>query len=273
MNPSVALTAIVTKAMLDEFLFLKFSFELFHGTGYQWFVRCDRASLEALTAHSNVTCVPFMDELAHPPDCESPTFVELMMQKMHVMEDAWNTGEWQGVIYFDSDIIVTAPVVTNMATIAGDVVLTPHWYPEARGYLACEHGYYNAGFVFTRDRRFHAWWQRAAQARAAGFGDQMALNEAHKSFVVGNLSSRANIGFWRSRAIPEYDPIPGNADFLHVHLFQPLRTQEDWIHKTFALHCLKYLRDSQVEAHQRLFYEILARDHSRWYHTTLPLCD
>ena len=46
----IGIATIVTEAFVDEFAILKYSFELYHGTGCRWFVRCDRASLPALSA-------------------------------------------------------------------------------------------------------------------------------------------------------------------------------------------------------------------------------
>jgi hypothetical protein len=97
------------------------------------------------------------------------------------------------------------------------------------------------------------------------------MNDAHKKFVVGTLSDRANIGFWRSTRIPEFDPITPDCEFLHAHLFQPLLTPRQWVDKAFALHCLKYLRQSQISEHSRLLQEALARDESRWYEASLRL--
>src|SRR5215813_11026405 len=228
MQPQIALTSIVTAAALDEFIFLKFSFELFHGTDYQWFVRCDQTSLQALSAYPNVICNKFVESVIERPDTESKEFVSIMGEKMIVMEEAWRSGNWTGVVYFDADIIITAPVIATIPGVKGDVVLTPNYYPETIKQLASAHGYYNGGFVFTRSRHFHEWWQHEYKSRPVGYSDQICLDDAHRKFSVGILSRRANVGFWRSAKIPEYEAIPADCDFLHVHLFQPLRTQRQW---------------------------------------------
>jgi hypothetical protein len=53
------------------------------------------------------------------------------------------------------------------------------------------------------------------------------------------------------------------ATVLDVHLFQPLRTQRQWIDRTFALHCLKFLRQNLVSEHNQFFSEALVKDESR----------
>jgi hypothetical protein len=271
MNLQVALTSIVTFAVLEEFKFLKFSFELFHGTDYQWFVRCDHASLEALLKYPNVICNVFGDRIDERPDNKSKEFWHIMGEKMNVMADAWKGGNWTGVMFLDSDIVMTAPLMATISGITEDLILTPNHYPEATKHLAPVCGYYNGGFVFARNRRFHEWWRDAYTSKPSPWADQPCLNNADEKFSVATLSHRANIGFWRSASIPKYDPIPVDCEFLHVHLFQPLRTERQWIDKTFALHCLKFLRQALVPEHLQLFNEILSRDESRWYEATLRL--
>jgi hypothetical protein len=272
MNPQIALTSVVTASVLEEFRFLKFSFELFHGDEYRWFVRCDLASLRALSTYRNVVCRSFADRIAERPDIESGEFRAIVSEKMNVMEDAWNSANWAGVIFFDADIIVTAPLMVSVSAVEGDLVLTPNYYPEKTKHLAVVHGHYNTGFVCTRNRFFHQWWQDAYLSQPQKWTDQGCMNDVHKKFIVGTLSDRANIGFWRSSRIPEFDMIPPDCEFLHAHLFQPLLTPRQWVDKAFALHCLKFLRQSHIPEHGRLLSEVLARDKSGWFKASLRLC-
>jgi hypothetical protein len=59
--------------------------------------------------------------------------------------------------------------------------------------------------------------------------------------------------------------------FLHVHFFQPLRTFQEWLNRSFALHCAAFLRSSALPQHQSLFQEILAMDSAGWYKVSLQL--
>jgi hypothetical protein len=272
MHPQVALASVVTAAVLDEFEFLKFSFELFHGNDYTWFVRCDRVSLEMLSMHSNVICNETIDNIIERPDSESVEFRRVVGEKMNAIADAWEDNNWAAVAYLDADIIVTAPIMTVVSDIQGDVVLTPNYYPKVAKHLIPIHGYYNSGFAFARNKRFHEWWKAAYQSRPWMWTDQACLNDVGEKFVVATLSDRANVGFWRSGSVPDYNSIPVDCEFLHVHLFQPLRTQRQWIDKSFALHCLKFLRQNQIPEHRRIFNEALARDKSQWYEASLRLC-
>jgi len=272
MNSQIALTSVVTSSVLQEFEFMKFSFELFHGDEYQWFVRCDQASLQTLSAHPNVVCKSFADVIATRPAFESGDFRRIVGEKMNAVEDAWGSGNWMSVLFFDTDLIMTAPIITAISMVDGDLVLTPHYYPESTKHLAQLHGYYNSGFVCIRNNRFHQWWQDAFISETRSWTDQVCLNGAHHQFAIGTLSDRANIGFWRSANIPEYDPIPADCQFLHVHLFDPLMTTHQWVCKAFALHCLKFLRGSPIPEHRILLNELLIRDEARWYEASLRLC-
>jgi hypothetical protein len=195
-----------------------------------------------------------------------------MSEKMNAMEEAWTSGNWTSVVYFDADIVITSAVLQSISAVEGDVVLTPNYYPEESKALAFEHGHYNGGFVYARARHFHRWWLDAFKSQPWKWGDQLCLNDGYLKFTVGTLSDRANIGFWRSASFPDYDVIPLDCEFLHVHMFQPLRTRRQWIDKTFALHCLKFLQQGYVPEHSRLFYEALNMDESRWYEASLRLC-
>jgi hypothetical protein len=59
--------------------------------------------------------------------------------------------------------------------------------------------------------------------------------------------------------------------FLHVHLFQPLRTRREWVDKTFGLHCLLSLLGSRQPEHRAVLEEVLSRDGSKWYTASLAL--
>jgi hypothetical protein len=282
MESRIALSTVVTLSVLNEFLFLKFSWELFHGQDYQWYIRSDSASRAVLSNHANVTCAVFADSVARRPPVNSQPFWHIAGQKMNAMADAWNGGPWEAVAYLDADIVITASVMDFVFPLTSQVALTPHYFPGWEEDFAekqqreAKEGYYNSGFVVARDRTFPEWWKHAYQRRPGkSFGDQRCLSEARDHFDVAALDQSANIGFWRTpfRSIPTFKAIPADCKFLHCHLFQPLRTQLEWLNRMFALHSLDFLRNSSVPAHRALSEEIVARDQSRWYRSSLVLRD
>ena len=268
----VALAAVVTASVLPEFLLLRRSFELFHGQGYRWFVRCDRVSEAVLSRCPDTTCTVFTEEVPERPDMESEFFRRIVGEKMNAIQSAWTAGDWEVVAFLDADLVVTAPLIGALLAHRADVILTPNYYPPSTRHLAKVHGHFNSGFLATRTRDFHGWWRDAFVSDPSGWTDQGCLNEVSRHFAIGTLDERANVGFWRSENIGAYEPIPADCIFFHVHLFQPLRTQRQWIDKSFALHCMRFLRGSAVPEHQVLYRDVLARDEAGWYEASLRLC-
>lgn len=273
MRGNIALASVVTEAFLDEFAMLKYSFELFHGTACQWFVRCDRASLPILSAHSDVSCVVFAERQTDRPETLSEPFRRIMAEKMNVIDDAWRAADrCAGVIFLDADIVFTAPLLPTLESMDADVVLVPNYYPESRKHLAKLHGEYNGGFAFTRSPEFPAWWRNAYQADASRYNEQGCLDHAHRCFAISTLGENANVGFWRTRDVPLYNEIPSDCSFLHVHLYQPLETMRQWIDKSFALHCLKFLMAGTTREHRALAERIVASDRHGWFEASLRVC-
>jgi hypothetical protein len=274
MHEDIGITTIVTQAFLDEFSILKYSFELFHGTSHRWFVRCDLGSQAVLSRHANVTAVAFMEPQAARSDLHSAPFRTIMSEKMNVMEDAWRGIDGcRGVMFLDADIIFTAPLMPLLRETPGDVILVPNYYPPARRHLAPLHGEFNGGFAFTRSRAFAAWWRDAYRRDASRHNEQGCLDHAHEQFSIARLGPNANVGFWRAAGMAsEYEAIPSDCLFLHVHLYQPLVTVRDWMDKSFALHGARFLAASDVPAHRQLLDRILATDRYGWYDASLRLC-
>jgi hypothetical protein len=270
MRGDIGLAAIVTEAFVDEFEMMKYSFELFHGTEAQWFVRCDRASLPSLSTHSNVHCTVFVERQPDRPDLSSEPFQRIMAEKMNVMQDAW-TGleQCRGVLFLDVDLVFTASVLPTLREMAGDVILVPNYYPEGRERFVALHGEFNGGFVFTRVPAFHEWWREAYRVDSSRFNEQGCLNEAHERFSIARLGPHANIGFWRSLQPPDYNAIPADCAFLHAHLYGPLVTMRHWLAKAFALHCVRFLMASRVSEHRLLFERILSGDRHGWFEASL----
>lgn len=269
---SFALATIVTRSVLDEFRCMKRSFELFHGSRHCWFIRCDRASKRVLSNYQNVICTNFTDALPNRPESDSSDFRRIVGEKMNAMADAWSYQQWQAVAFVDSDLVFTAPFMHNLVELDADVILTPNYYPCNKEHLEASSGVYNSGFVVARTPEFHTWWRHAFESQPERWTDQACLNDAPERFRIHTLSPSANVGFWRSAKLPEYEDIPADCQFLHVHLFQPLHNTRQWLDRSFALHCLKYLQKSAVPKHRTLASQILKSDRTGWYEASLRLC-
>jgi hypothetical protein len=267
----LALCSVVTAHSLEEFLLMKFSFELFHGDAYSWFLRCDSVSYRVLSQHSNILSSTFDYDLAESPDVESPAFRNIVAEKMNALAYAWDSGDWDAVVWLDADLIFTAPTLELIIGLGGQLQLTPHYYPPSNEHLIPIHGYYNSGFVLTRTPEFHRWWYTTFQDNPTQFADQWCLNLASQKFEICQLGKLANIGFWRATTRLVYPPINNDCLFLHVHMFQPLLTPHQWVNKIFGLHCVRFLCASAISEHQVLLREILRLDHHGWYEASLRL--
>jgi hypothetical protein len=273
MIEDIGITTIVTESVVEEFAILKYSFELFHGPDYRWFVRCDRASLRALSAYDNVSCAVFAERHQDRPEGMSEEFLRIVSEKMNVIDDAWKARpDLRGVLYLDADVIFTAPLMDTLRATGGDLILTPNHYPVGNEHLVERDGEFNAGFVFTRSRALHRWWQEAFAADPIKNSEQVCLNAVRKHFSITCLGPEVNVGFWRSLAPPAYEPIPADCACLHVHLFQPLFTLRQWLDKSYASHCMHFLMVSPKREHRQLFDRIMAQDRHGWLDATLRVC-
>ena len=299
MSARTALAAVVTLGVLEEFEILKFSFELFHGPDFDWYVRCCPRSADLLSRYGNVHCAVF--QTTHPRfDTDNPSFNRVVEQKMNALEDAWESGLCDSAMFLDSDLIVTDAFLNDFALLDGEVLLSPHYWPEERSADVDKYGYFNSGFVLARTAEFHKWWREAFLSQPQKFTDQQCLDDAPDHFAVRTLGEEANVGFWRAAngttKLSTFK-IPENCKFLHVHLFQPAGTRAEllcrifakqylafttdaeismrpfsWYQlqsKAFAFQCLAFLREGKQEGHRQLYDEILARDPLQLYSAVL----
>ena len=81
MAENFTLCSIVTASVLEEFLFLKFSVELFHGRNYTWFVRCDDRSYGKLAEYPDIMCKRFSKDMTERPATESQEFRAICAEK------------------------------------------------------------------------------------------------------------------------------------------------------------------------------------------------
>jgi hypothetical protein len=106
--PNIVVASVVTAGLLNEFLLMKYSFELFHGSQYIWHIRTDAMSHRVLNSHKNISCTDFIDEISTEHiNMGSRHWTELVRQKMNALEDAWETPGADAAIYLDADLVFT----------------------------------------------------------------------------------------------------------------------------------------------------------------------
>jgi hypothetical protein len=262
---NVCCACVVTEASLQEFLILKATLEICHQKTFPWFIRCDEGACASLANVPEMRFHVFSATKSVRPVFTTDEFREIMSQKMNAMEDAWHEMNWDAVLSFDADIIVTKGFIPELLHLPQQVVLTPHHHPSVLRAQSIAIGRFNAGFVLTRSPEFHKWWREAYLANPNKFNEQYCLNHAPKVFAVATLDKRANVGWWRRTGITHFEPIPEDCSFLHVHLYQPLDSFDAFQQRSFALHCLEFLCNSQCPEHHKILETILRADSSGWY--------
>lgn len=287
-SDKIAIASIATIGVSAEFEILKFSFELFHGREFHWFVRCDDHVAKQLSIYPKVHCTLFNGSPANRPDSHTEESQLLMAQKMNAINDALAFQNWEAVVYFDADIVVTSEFLPKLFDTPGDAILTPNYHPASARASVQRYGRYNAGFVFLRSKEFLNWWQEAYLSQPWLFSDQQCLNDAGKYFCITELGLNANVGSWRRDDNPlVFHPIPADCMFLHVHLYnstvdpdyvireifnfevaavlstcdyKPVFSGADLLLHAFSIHCLHFFAGSKEPRHKQLFLEILKRD-------------
>ena len=195
---SLALASVVTFPLFNEFCVLKYSFELFHGDDFVWHVRCDRETETRLIHCHNVKCTVFAETVKRRTVGDDG-FQEIVAQKMIALDDAWRDTDTTQVLFMDADLVITATLLEELTSLQADLVLTPNHLPHKEQQLAPFHGYFNSGFILTRNPDFHRQWRDAFTSQPWLYSDQVCLNEVVRQFKVKLLSSSANIGFWHSK--------------------------------------------------------------------------
>lgn len=270
MKTRVHLASVVTQPSLRQFSLLRFSFELFHGREFQWVVRCDRASQKELEGLPGIVCSPILTNSDGMPSSDSPS---LLCEKMNAMGDAWEHAPCDVVVFLAADLVFTSSCMREILAIPGDLVLTSNHFPWRRLELAPYYGYFNSGFVLSKNPEFHADWQTALLSQPWRYLDQGVLNEVATRYRTATLSPAANVGAWRSEAKEMFYflPIPNDCQFVRVPLFTALTSPAQWIDRVFGLHFIHFLTASQERRHKLLLREILQSDTSGWYASSLHL--
>lgn len=286
--------AIVTSDFLPEFRLLKYSLELFEGSGFTWHLRCDRPTAEALADDPNIKCSVFVDSL---PCVIPPSIAEYRLiayQKLQAIRDAYSHGA-SAVISVDADLVFTAPILSALDKHQKPVLLSPHYCPAERIEEEQALGAFNAGFVLSRTPKFAEWWLETYLAQTS-LSEQKSLEHAESIFKAGMLGREANIGIWRAGKSLDFPPIPSDCSFVHVQLLQPALSPSAMVGKIFAnsvgfgvgrqpyrpafspvqlaqrsfgLHCLRFLQNDPDSRRQALCAEILKRDSLGLYSAAL----
>jgi hypothetical protein len=223
----LALASVVTYPLIHEYQLLRFAAELFHGPGFEWFIRCDQQSAAVLGKLPQTHCTVFTaEQRTSKVAIEAEAFRPIVAEKMGAMEDAWRARSWKAVVFLDADLLPLREVFSTLMKLPGDVLITPHYFQTSDPQQAAnlkEYGYYNSGLVFARNRLFPAWWREAMVSQPHRFSDQHCLNEVGEYFTVHSLGRNFNVGHWSQGALLSDTLV------LHLHMFTGLATNRSMV--------------------------------------------
>ena len=272
MTSRTAISTVVANKTYKQFLLLKYSFELFHGTAYKWYVRCDQQSERLIRENvgSGVICSVVCECLDREAGLENRT---LLQEKMNSIGDAWASGECEAVVYLDSDLVFTNKCIDSILLLDADLVLSPNYFPWKTQELAPYYGYFSSAFALTRTSLFHEQWRTMFVSQPWKYLDQGCLNEIAQQFSVKTLGPSANVGSWRSEGAERFafGRLPSDCLFLRVPMFEMLTSPGDWINKMYALHCLRFLEATGRDDLRKIRNRILELDETHWYSASLKL--
>lgn len=203
------MTAICTLATSNSLQDLKvffFTLSLFNPDNPKVYLLCDETIAQtAKTLYSGpLVIIPDLDKYktANTTVCRKSLsqqkgilyktmWEDFMMEKATVMEHALKTED--SVFLFDSDICFLGPLPPIPEN--KKIGVSPHMIKPID---EDRYGKFNAGYVWTCDKRVPAAWREAS--KSSRFFDQAALEDVIKMFTEDEIhyfSKQNNYGWWR----------------------------------------------------------------------------
>jgi len=130
-----------------------------------------------------------------------------ILKKMEAMSYALRQNI--NTFFLDCDIIVLNKLQEKFTK---PVCLSPHYYPKADTFKGFQFGFYNAGYVFTTDKKFPNIW-KWLYLNDSTFYEQEGMNRIPEFKEVETFGEEHNFGLWR-----DVKNIPPNLKSLHAHL-------------------------------------------------------
>jgi len=265
---NLVICSVVTERVLEEYLLMRLSFSLHHREKPRWHVRCDGASTKRLQRELPDTTTKLFTEVAPTFRSQwSPEFRGIVEQKMIAIGDAWTKLGAEAVLFLDADIVFTSTLLPILEEMDAQLVLTPHYWPIGSECEANRYGFYNTGFVLTRNPSFWQWWLKIFRRHPESFSDQWCLNLLPEGTNPSHAPPEWNVGYWRRSDPWDLPEIPVEMKFFHAHLFAEPNAENSYTcgEKDFVLQLLEYLRRRGRSSDRRLLKYILARTPNGYY--------
>ncbi|MDB4314571.1 hypothetical protein N9955_00930 [bacterium] len=195
MKPQLTLSCSVTKSHLKEFLFLKFTAELYHKC--IWFLSCDEYCFNILKDINNCSC-----ELAEMEDGKVFGSKEEISNFYNVIQGKFSAArraitEMGSVLMVDSDIVFCGCVDELLSrTTPHDAQLSPHF--QWNSSMDDAWGLYNVGFVLVRSLDLLDEWEMITKSGEYEF-EQVPIQKTQETGKYSCLviPVNHNMGWWR----------------------------------------------------------------------------
>lgn len=231
-NPS-SFCSVATKEVKKECLFLIYCIRRLYKRN-NIIIYCDLETKLFIESKEilNVECV---ESMLNTPDSvvkrNNYHRIDAITLKMDALE--YGVNKFGDCVFLDSDIVLLEKLTgPSDCQVALSLNLT-----EAENFAShiSEHGFFNAGMVWTNNNQFCNWWRtRFLQSGQRSFYEQSLLNKCPGVYRTSFFDNRHNYGFWRGRV--------GNRSVLsfHCHL-------DNEFHLTMAEHMMKKVQSLKEE--------------------------
>lgn len=184
-----SICTIATSHCLQDLQLMLFSLRQFDQDTPVYLI-CDQTVLDAVKNQPNLIGQALIPERMLRADFgEAEDFMSLVDRKMYAMELALKN--LPSTLFVDSDIIFAEKVCIEGQNY--DVLLSPHYIDK---HETDKHGFFNAGYLWTKSKDFPKWWRRACKTNKK-FLEQGCLEDAERDFNVGIFGPEHNFGWFR----------------------------------------------------------------------------
>ena len=147
--------------------------------------------------------------------------VECIFPKMDAMNFALKKED--NTLFIDADIIFLKQVKIESNK---EIILAPHYNPANRFYQNFNNGFFNAGYLFCRNKSFPRQWRRI-YLKDSRFYEQQGMDYIYEKYDIDIFDKRHNMGWWRNRQDNFEDPLDIEMDNLDIVSFH-LHTDPDY---------------------------------------------
>ena len=165
-----------------------------------------------------------------------------IFKKMEAM--SWALRQNINTFFLDCDIIVLNNLQEKFTK---PVCLSPHYYPKADTLKGFQFGFYNAGYVFTTDKKFPNIW-KWLYLNDSTFYEQEGMNRIPEFKEVETFGKEHNFGLWR-----DVKNVPPDLKSLHAHLSKNLDKDANIAHLKMNENIRKCANNVLKNHHQKLY--------------------